>query len=149
MDQADQQKAYQTAKKVFLAHPKDCDGELPGITVQVQAAIEKLPRPAGVRVILYSGRDDYDACFKALGSWDAWTTNVATGVHPTTRRPNYDVIVVAPQAVIGRATKDIVEKALKAGKPVLLFTRGKLARVRGVETRAGDADFKAGWAVLV
>lgn len=142
--------------KVFLAHPKGIDGELPMLRNQVISALIDARNEAQARnpnlkpspLKVTTGLDDYTAAFTACGSWNAWTSRVAAGVDAITRKPLYDVIVVAPDSRIGAATKDIVLGALSIGKPVLLWTKDtkKLQKVRGVE-QLDKRDFKTGWKV--
>jgi hypothetical protein len=128
-------------KRIFLAHSKSDDNVL-ALVEKTQKLAESMAA-AGVRIEVISGRDHHMANFRRCGSWDSWAREVATGVHPITREPRFDMIVV-PAGPLGKATKEICEHALGASKPVLILDSGVLLRASRVVT-VDSQDFKSGW----
>lgn len=100
------------------------------------AALRALARPDD-RIIL--AREDYEALFKQLGSWWAWTTSIAE---------RYDLVVVVPgpNGGTGGITAQIVQRALAHGKPVWQWGGGSstFAPVRGI-ANVNTKDRKEGW----
>ena len=80
------------------------------------------------------GRDDFR--IHNRGDWDVWAKSIVKREHAMTRKPFYDMIIIPSQSV-GRATATIVGHAVKAGRPVFLFTDeggewGRLQRITQV-----------------
>jgi len=82
--------------RFFLAHSKSCGDleidELRRITVVMLGALSR-----GQPFEVVMGRDYFHARFKAAGSWDAWTREVATAVSYLTREPIFKAILVSPE----------------------------------------------------
>lgn len=136
--------------RIFIAHAKSDDGLAEMLSVVTLAVRKTFPNREPVVTL---GRDDYERNFQRAGSWDAWTREVAIGVHPTTREPRYHGIVVPGEARpygaharVGAATQSIVGQALGMGKPVLLFANGTLTQAKKV-VKVAPRDFKTGWEV--
>jgi hypothetical protein len=81
-----------------------------------------------------------------LGGWDAWETNVATGVRYTDRQPLFHAVVLT-DVEFGKATASIVRQALTAHKLVMFIEPQTydLSRVGQVVT-IDDSNWKTGWA---
>jgi hypothetical protein len=132
--------------RVFIAHSKT-DQDLDGLVAQVRRVLAPGAQALGRDLVLVLGRDDHAAEFKRAGGWEAWARDVAHRVHPVTREPFYNAILVpgGPGATVGKATAQIVLFSLSVGKKVVgLGQEHGLWKVRAVETVDGD-DFKAGW----
>lgn len=106
-----------TTLYAFLAHPKSLEDaavdRLRDAThMCVATAIKHMNGNAIPDVT--AGRDDFNARAMACGGWEAWVDSVATGqgYRDGVLRAYFDVIVVAPDAAIGKATARIVEQAL-------------------------------------
>jgi hypothetical protein len=132
--------------RFFLAHSKSRGDleidELRRITVVMLGALSR-----GQPFEVVMGRDYFHARFKAAGSWDAWTREVATAVSYLTREPIFKAILV-PEGSVGAGTAKIVKEALAVRKPVFTFDRsGKWTRILGVEVKHSD-DWKDGWSLL-
>jgi hypothetical protein len=93
------------------------------------------------------GRDYFNARFKAAGSWNAWTREVAASVSYLTREPIFKAILI-PQGPIGAGTAKIIQEALSVRKPIFTFDRdGKWTRVLGLEVK-GMGSWQDGWNLL-
>jgi hypothetical protein len=134
-------------KRFLLLHSKSDDDARISVLLQVaRDAIE--PRSRGKPFEVMPGRDFYTARFKACGSWDAWTTEAATGTSYPDHMPYFDGFLV-PTPRFGSGTGQIVEKALRAGKPVFAIrSDGSLAKVLAVR-QVDKQDWKTGYAVTV
>ena len=62
--------------------------------------------------------DDFQERFRIVGTWSDWTSDVAQGVRSGDYRPRYHLFLL-DEPFVGRATAQIIEGALGAGKPVL------------------------------
>lgn len=124
----------------FLAHPKALDDEtIDALCERTRALLSAALPDRAVRVV--PGRDDYNATFRRAGTWNAWARDVACGIEYGTGAPRYSVLVVAPDASVGKATETILRLALQAGKPVLLLTPDGFAPVRSLATPDHGGDF--------
>ncbi len=132
-------------KRFFLAHPKGLDdAELERL--QARAALALTELAAGrANVVVTLGKDDFDARWSQLGSWEAWAREVVQGrLSYTSDEPRYHAIVlISPQ--LGNATRMIVQNALAAGRPVLLLREtGELVVISTVFTLDTN-NWKGGW----
>ena len=91
--------------------------------------------------------DERNDSFADQGSWNAWCTHVATGVHYEQRTPLFNAIAVMSD-VMGRATASIMQQALEARRLGLLVQGGQLNQVLAVET-VDSEDWKAGWRATI
>jgi hypothetical protein len=134
-----------SAYNVFLAAPKDSDSlAVAQAKAQVEAAFSKAAPHAAVTVT--QADEEYRASFGAAGGWDAWTTHVACGVDFEFRTPLFNAVVCTDE-VVGRATAQIVEKALANRKMVAcIMGPGTIRRVVGIDEVDGE-NWKAGWRV--
>jgi hypothetical protein len=135
-------------RRIFIAHPKGLpDLELAALEGRVAAAFRLLAgsRADDYKIVPVLGKDDFDARWSRLGSWEAWAREVVRGrFHPASDEPRYHAIVVVSEK-LGNATRLIVEEALAAQRPVMrLHEDGTLAVVQGVALQIPD-DWKAGW----
>ena len=132
---------------IFLASPKESDAlHVSQTKAQVQEAFAKAAPHARVTVV--PADEEYRSSFAAAGGWDAWTTHVAAGVDFEFRTPLFNAVVCTTE-VIGRATAQIVEKALLNRKMVACVTGpDTIKRVTGVD-QIDDDNWKTGWRVRV
>ena len=126
--------------RFFYAHAKVAEADE---AVEVlEAEVERLlqlcrTKLAAHRVVITTGLDDYNRSFRYCRGFPGWTARVATGLRQADRQPHYHAIVV-PDEVVGRATFDILQKALAGGKPVLWWDRAAaLQRVTSVAKNPG------------
>ena len=107
--------------RAFYAHPS---GEDTKSIARVSISIRELVRARGelagkdLRVSVISGRDDFR--INCRGDWGVWAKSVVKRQHAITRKPYYDFIVI-PGVCVGRATAQIVDYAIKGGRPVFLI----------------------------
>ena len=128
---------------IFLAAPKGySDSAAEEATERVNLAFCKaLPSS---KISISQSKDVFEASFGKMGGWDAWTTHVATGVDYEDRTPLFNAIVCVDREV-GRATSDMVRKALEARRMVaVLDGKGSLARVTSVSCVDSD-NWQTGW----
>jgi hypothetical protein len=125
-------------KRVFLATAKD---ESADKVAEWKAEIEA--QAPGVEVV--DGLTDWHANFARCGGWNGWAEDVAGG-RDINGRARYDAII-CPRACVGKATAQIVECALRNGKPVLLAGSVGVRRVIGV-VQADPTSWKAGWELV-
>lgn len=103
--------------RVFLAHPKSFSDEQiehwkQAVGTQMRSQLEL------EHVEVIPGRDDYQKYAPAAGGFPGWVRDVPTRKNAMTAKPYYDAIVV-PGGAVGRATADIVMRALGQKLPVL------------------------------
>jgi hypothetical protein len=129
--------------RFFLAHSKACgELELDELRRIATVALEVLSKGQPFEVVM--GRDYFNARYKAAGSWNAWTREVAASVSYLTREPIFKAILV-PQGPIGAGTAKIVQEALAVRKPVFSFDReGKCIQIVGLEVK-NSANWQGGW----
>jgi len=119
--------------------------ETASLKLQIQSAIQRVS--PGVNVVVTSAEEDFNAHMARLGGWDAWETNVATGLQYVDRQPRFHSIVLT-DVEFGKATANIVRQALAANKLVMFIEPQTydLSRVGQVVT-IDDSNWKTGWAV--
>ena len=127
---------------IFLASPK---GELDSVTEAVeQTVIHKFQEAAPhAKVKVVRSKDEYERSFGKHGTWDDWTTYVATGVDYEYRTPIFNA-VVSTTTEVGKATGDIISKALNNRRMVAAMRGDGLSRVTGVEVIDSD-NWQSGW----
>lgn len=128
---------------IFLAAPKGysvSDAEEAEQVVNL-AFCKALPSS---KISIVHSKDAFDDTFGKMGGWDAWTTHIATGVDYENRTPLFNAIVCV-DAEVGRATADIVKKALEARRMVaVLDGKGSMERVTSVSCIDSD-NWQTGW----
>lgn len=130
-------------KRFFLAHAKSDSIEVIDQYVAIARGCLE-PVSKGEPFEITTGRDYFELRFKACGSWDAWASEVGSGLSFTTRKPIFDGYMV-PSARVGAGTARIVEHALSSRKPVFLFRGdGAVARVLAVKL-IDRGNFQEGW----
>lgn len=146
--------------RAFLAHPKDVEDDdvlrrlVQRAETSMKSAITKMGGAA--EPVIITGREDFQNHVMNAGGWEGWTYSVAEG---TERRdgliqPRYDLIILTPGPLFGKATADIIERALKVGKPVFFMPGdfdedadyGLFYPVTQV-IQKDRRDFKKGWTV--
>ena len=118
--------------RIFYAHPSGEDTEtISQNSIRIQELIRAKGERAGkdLKVSVISGRDDFR--INCRGDWNVWAKSVVRREHAITRKPYYDFIVV-PGTTVGRATAQIVDLAVRAGRPVFLLSEEKLERITQV-----------------
>lgn len=95
--------------RILLAHPRAWD---PG---DVAAALRPL-RARYPQHEIVAGRDSFSQMSQSLGGWEEWARWCGSGTGAD-GRPSYNVILV-PGETCGRATAQIVQGALAAGRAV-------------------------------
>jgi hypothetical protein len=135
--------------RVFLANPIHyTEEQLQAFKAAVAlAAPDAFDHP----VELVLGRDDFQQNFAAVGGWRGWPVDVAEG-----KRMGFDGLqprfhaYVVPGAMVGKATAQILTRALAVGKLVasLDLETGKLARVTAI-IMMDPNDNANGWALEI
>ena len=127
---------------VFYGHRKGEDG------LAVQEAIEAAAGMLGPEAIVVSGVLDHERHYARCGSWNAWAYDVARGVDYSSRKPRYDVFLI-PDMDVGKATRDIINHAIDAGKLVFYWRPGQKAfRVTGVAPNENESWID-GWSLVL
>ena len=131
--------------RVFLAHAKSTtEAEIERLAGHLHRALAAYAQGRPFEIV--TGRDYFEERFKECGSWDAWATEVATGVDYVTRRPLFDAIAV-PSLRVGAGTARIVRAALDVDRLVLHFDEGSIQRIRRVST-VDSQDWKSGFLLM-
>jgi hypothetical protein len=126
-------------KRLFLATAK---GDDPLRVAEWRAAIAALVP----NVTIVDGVEDWTENFHRCGGWNGWAQDVATG-RDINGRHRFDIIV-CPHIVVGKATAQIVDAALRMTKPVFHVRRdGEVARVVTV-AQEDPESWKAGWVLV-
>ena len=131
--------------RVFHARRKGAPPqEAAALKLQIQSAVQR--SAPELNVVVTSAEEDFAANMARLGGWDAWETNVATGVRYTDRQPLFHAVVLT-DIEFGKATASIVRQALAAHKLVMFIEPQTydLSRVGQVVT-IDDSNWKTGWA---
>jgi len=127
--------------QVFLATSKGDD------PLRIEEMRQQLRERIPTDVEVIDGLADWQEHFHRCGGWNGWVDDVACG-RTLGGRARFDA-VVCPYSVVGRATAQIVERALGIGKPVVHYARnGSVSRVTGVECVDFDS-WKAGWELVM
>lgn len=109
--------------RYFLAHSKsDPDPVIDRWRDEVRQLLEVTHGRDAVAVV--PGRDDFKARAAGLGGWKPWMESIATGLD-WRGVPHFDGIVVPlgyREAVVGKATAEMVDRATAAKKPVYAYT---------------------------
>ncbi len=127
---------------IFLAAPKgSSDLHVQSAKAVVEEKFSEAVSHASVKIV--TADEEWDRSFSQSGSWDAWTTYVASGVDYEFRTPLYNAIVCTTER-IGKATCDIVTKALESRRMVALVMDSKITQVIGVESIDSD-NWQSGW----
>lgn len=147
MSEITQQQPTQT-KRIFLAHPKGLsDDELDGLSKRVGDALAALAASAGktVAIVVVLGKDDFDARWSQLGSWETWAQEVVDGkLRFGSDEPRYHAIVLTHKQ-LGNATRLIVQRALAARRPVLLLREDNSLAVISTVFTLDAKNWKGGW----
>lgn len=125
-------------KRLFLAAAKD---ESPDKVAEWKAEIAA--QVPGATIV--DGLTDWTENFARCGGWNGWAEDVAGG-RDLYGRPRYDAII-CPRESVGKATMQIVEAALRNGKPVLLAGVSGVRRVIGT-VQSDPTSWKAGWELV-
>ena len=134
---------------VFYAHSSGDDvKDIARGCSEIKELIRAKGERAGkdLRVSVVPGRDDFRVHNR--GDWDVWAKSIVRREHAMTRKPFYSMIII-PSQNVGRATATIVGHAVKAGRPVFLFTEeggewGRLQRITQVYPYDVD-DWQGGY----
>jgi hypothetical protein len=126
--------------RAFFANRRDVPDEA------VARAVADVQSRLGPGYVVVSGKQDFESNFARCGGWTEWARDVATGTDYLTREPRYHLAIV-PDRNVGRATAQIVEEMLRAGKRVLYWPEdGQPARVRAVH-QLDDENWRSGWSL--
>ena len=125
--------------RVFVATAK---GEDPLRVEEIrQQVVTRMPEATVI-----DGLADWQENFHRCGGWNGWIEDVAIG-RELGGRYRYDAFV-APYTSVGRATAQILQRAIECGKPVVHIARnGDVSRVVGVEC-VDFESWKAGWTLV-
>ncbi len=138
---------------VFLCHSKSIpDAELEDFLEQVRRAFQgrTLANGSPLEIEITTGRESAEAWIAERRgqafNWGLWIAHVTGVTTPFGGEPRYHYYVVGPERVIGRATADLLRKALAAHRRVFCLDEGKLVAVRSIATN-DDKDWKRGFCV--
>lgn len=141
-----------TNYKFFLAHAKNDPDDIINawrdhLVVLLNTYYASEPATAEVT----AGRDDFAARAAALGGWAEWTASVATGVD-WRGEPIFDGMVVPvgdDPVVVGKATGQMLQAALAAGRAVFAYAPGlaEFYPVLGLDVIRDGKSWKD-WATL-
>lgn len=133
-------------RNVFLAHPSGMDDAvLAALRDEVKAAMEPLLEP-GMTITVTTGKEDHTSRFGMCGGWPGWIQSVAEGTVTGLEgvRHLFDAYVVAPSETMGKATAEIIDRALTRGKAVFLY-RGGIFRAGRTVVEIDRRDLRGGW----
>ena len=129
---------------VFFAHPSGMSTQaIDKSSQELRALLKERSAKAGrnLRISVIPGRDDFKLHFK--GDWSAWAQSVLTRKDSITLKRHYSMIIT-PEEQIGKATGEIIEKALELGRPVFLYDQGTLRKVTDIYLMDPD-DWQGGF----
>ena len=124
--------------RILIAHAKGEDET----TVEglVQDAKEAVP---GAEVITAS--DEWKRTFASAGGWGPWAQQVGAG-RDLNGAPTYDVYI-CPREYVGKATAQIVEAALAAGRRVIFGCGGDFSPVTSI-IEEDSQSWVSGWRLV-
>ena len=130
--------------KVFLAHAK---GATDNQIVEWINDIVRWMKRDDIDAHVVPGVQDFNENIASDGNFDAWSRNVPTRRDTFTGAKLYSAICV-PTRTVGKATANIIEKALAIDTPVFVFDyvekEAVFFQVRDIET-LDSRNFIAGW----
>lgn len=140
-------------KRVLVLHPKSSEPdevEMLGSRLANHVDLHKA-FPTEPLWEVTTARSSFMAFEKKYGTpvnWRRWFDLVTGNTAPFgLAEPTFHVFIVAPESVVGKATKDIVEMALRKGRVVLRLTPDqtleKVTKVVAIDPQ----NFKRGWVV--
>lgn len=136
--------------RYFLAHARqDNDFAIDMWTKELTVQLSRPDWPAKVT----PGRDDYSARSSALGGWKAWCADVPKG-EDYRGEPMFHGVVVPvadiKEATVGRATSNLVEGFLDAGKHVFAWCPHdqSLVQVTAIIDNSESDNWKS-WSFLI
>lgn len=102
--------------RIFFAHPKSMpDDEISAWS----ASLGQMFVEAGYdKVEVVPGRDDFQKYGPAAGGFNGWTRDVATRRNAMDGTPYYEAYV-SPYRTLGKATADILTRAIHEKRPVI------------------------------
>lgn len=124
--------------RILIAHAKGEDANI--VEGLVRDAQEAVP---GAEVIKAS--DEWKRTFSSAGGWGPWTRQVGAG-RDLNGSPTYDVYI-CPREYVGKATAQIVEAALSAGRRVIFGSGGDFSRVTSI-IEEDSQSWVAGWRLV-
>ena len=132
----------------FFAHKKDTNN----IDIDVWCLrLHDLLKSPGWTASVTSGRDDYNLRARAMGGWHRWCVDVPTGIRWDGDPLFHGVVVPSSETspFVGRATSNLVEGFLRAGKHAYLLCpqSEKFNQIMRVEP--SDSDSWQAWATLI
>lgn len=126
--------------RIFYAHPSGEDAKtIANQSIRIRELVHAKGERVGkdLKVSIISGRDDFR--INCRGDWNVWAKSIVSREHAITRKPYYDFIVV-PGTTVGRATAQIVDKAVRAGRPVFLLSQNEERLERITQVYPFDVD---------
>lgn len=140
-------------RHVFVAHPKGIsDAELEDFLLRCHKAFHGRKGADGsdLKVTFTTGRESAEAWIAERRgqafNWRLWIAHVTGVTTPFGGEPRFHYFVVGPERVIGRATADLLRKALSVGRRVFRLDGETLIAVQSILTN-DDKDWKKGWIV--
>lgn len=129
--------------RVVVLHPKSiADSALEAYQREIEMVLTGYKMKSGeiAQPKVFLARDHFIAFKKKYGSpvnWQRWEEMLVADP--------FDVYLIGPEPFMGRATKDIALRALRAGKAVYYLDPDRVfQRVRGVSA-VDPHDFVRGW----
>lgn len=148
-----------TERRIFLAHPKALeDSEVNRLCEVVHGLFEGkgLKNGSKIAATVTTGRDSVEQFrdgSKAGMNWPAWEAHVLGklgGPFDREAPPRFHYFVVVPNYIVGKATAEMVQRALKQPWPQVFWFHeadNKLRAVRGVNV-LDPHNFRSGWALV-
>lgn len=112
------------ALRAFLAHPRDIEDDVIELLKQEATRLlvaQVAAHQGNLAPEVIAGRDDFNDRAMACGGWEPWAASVVSGSGYVdgALRTLYDLIVVSPRVVIGKATAQMLTTALSNVNPAL------------------------------
>ena len=102
--------------RAFYAHTRATPDEvIDASKMRLQALLSEAVGDSTV----IPGRDDFQDRSALEGGWKGWLHSVHSGTMPD-GEPRFELLLV-PDAVVGKATAQMIEGFLDAGKPVMFW----------------------------
>ena len=132
--------------RVFFAHPSSYSiPEIEKDSVEIsKILVEEFPK-ASFQV--RAGRADFSENY--LGNWEEWCRSVVERKHPL-GGPMFHIFIT-PEVELGKATADILRRALRQGKRRVYYNRieeGRLETVKSIK-EVDSLNFISGWKAIV
>jgi hypothetical protein len=135
-----------THKTIFIAHPKEIEqDEIDGLVALVGAST--LVTPESIVVPARESFLDYEKKHGKPVNWKRWFDHITGMQGGFSRDAVFDAFVVGPSSIVGKATQDIANTALRRGRALYRVTPEQQIVKANKVTCLDPHNYAHGWVV--